>query len=259
MSINNNQPNQNPNNNASNSGQTFTMQQKFILLSLTLVMVTVATVFLAVLQLYQPKIEPMVIVVWTTPELLLPTADQVASEAIPSPTVTSPFSVEELATINAFKTPGVVETFQAVQREQIRASGGLSATLLFNSESLATKRALTPTSTDYPELATAKAEKQGTPLSIDEQAALNRVYYGGKRERGQVKANELGQCVLDEDGVTYYCPGSLICYQLCVDYDPLQYVGKDKDLDVCFEGKGTYLSCGDEKTGRYFSSPFPDK
>ena len=263
----NNQPNQNPNNQPNNPQPGFTMQQKFILLSLTLVMVTVATVFLAVLQFYQPKIEPMVIVVTATPELM-PTADlgqgqvsdqQAASEATRTPTVTSVFSPEEEATINSFRTPGAVETANAVNREQVRASGGLTATVLFEFELQATQRALTPTATDWPELATAKAEKQGTPLSIDEQAALNRVYYGGKRERGQVKANELGQCVLDEDGVTYYCPGSLICYQLCVDYDPLQYVGKDKDLDVCFEGKGTYLSCGDEKTGRYFSSPFPDK
>jgi len=253
MSNNNNQPNNNPD----NHGHSFTMQQKIILLSLALVAALVVAVFLAFFQFYRP--EPLVIVVTATaaPDLLMPTADQMASEPTRTPTETSVFSPEEEATINSFRTPGAVETANAVNREQVRASGGLTATVLFEFELQATQRALTPTATDWPELATAK--KQGTPLSIDEQAALNRVYYGGKRERGQVKANELGQCVLDEDGVTYYCPGSLICYQLCVDYDPLQYVGKDKDLDVCFEGKGTYLSCGDEKTGRYFSSPFPDK
>jgi len=131
----NNQPNQNPNNQPNNPQPGFTMQQKFILLSLTLVMVTVATVFLAVLQFYQPKIEPMVIVVTATPELL-PTADlgqgQVSDssggEPTRTPTVTSVYPhIDFSATNQLLRTPENGTAYAISVNGTIEAMGGMDA------------------------------------------------------------------------------------------------------------------------------------
>jgi len=122
-------------------------------------MVTVATVFLAVLQFYQPKIEPMVIVVTATPELM-PTADlgqgqvsdqQAASEATRTPTVTSVFSPEEEATIEALRTPEVRQTAHAVYIEQVGGIEAYGATVSAIWAVQATQQAFgLPTSTPFP-------------------------------------------------------------------------------------------------------------
>jgi len=209
-----------------NNHQEFVIRfNRTTLISVALILALFITIILAMLGTFAYMAKPTVIVPTTTAPQPAPAKGDI-TVGNNEPTLVFPTAI-----ING-ATPGIIETRVANGNATNEAWQWLMVTGAYIMSPTLTAQALIPTSTDFPEIATARVKKEGT-LSREDEAAVR---ITRSAEIGQ-KVINTNQCVLTIDGISYQCPGfDSLCYS-CADLP-----ARDSE-QICPGGAGNYFNC----------------